>query len=232
MLRVGLAGGVVFGLGMVAGRWSIPETQEALREPPGSVICATQPLTRPTVEVEEPTPVDDLRLSYCLARLEASLEQQRLVLRDWPEEADYYLDGQHPAEWTETLDAVASDCGIRDRLVITDCTEPPCVAAFRGDRRSLRERLDGCSETLGPFGDPELVDVPVNCGDGRTESLVLLANLGENGQDELLEGMGIEPGDSLDGLGERLFHTFRIYGRRADALAALWPCDAEVGAAE
>lgn len=215
--------------GAVSGWWWASANEPSPQLPstqPTPMVCVDAPMVaRPTASREEA----DLRLNWCLAQLEALQAQQRDIRQGWPT-GRTYDENERPDMWTPTIEKVWQDCDLPGELLMTDCSEPPCVGVVRAsDGAALEEALSGCISFDDAFPDPEvgLVPASVPCGDGRVDRMWLLTTFDEDQRQAYFDdlGMGAWGGDSwMDHELNVLFEGYRILGRRVDALQRFWEC--------
>lgn len=120
-----------------------------------------------------------------------------------------------PADWAARLPRLLAQCGSEARVLVTDCTEYPCVSAISWAEPNSA-RLDNCNfdSLLGATEWPALIPIPVNCPEGD-ETMWMVAVVDQSLFVELYpstKGTFIPTELSLLG------------ARRAEALAARWPC--------
>lgn len=223
---------LVFAAGLVAGAGifrlsdgSEPSTQArpTSSEPrrPGPLVCENVALSGGSAPA-----ADDLRLRFCLAQLEAAHKAQRRVVQPWPEVDDPIWAGELPGEWTASMERVIRDCDVPGELVITDCSEPPCTAAFRdADHEAVSAALGDCPSFRAAFPRPEVDPVPftVPCGDGRHETMVLVTTFDEDQRRAWFEEIGLA-GAMDDHELSAWIEGLRVLSRRADGLVPLWSC--------
>lgn len=90
-----------------------------------------------------------IQRQWCLGPLDVAERARRGALLEWPTDADYAA-GELPDDWIAAIDEVFEDCDLPAARVMTDCSEPPCVAVLRAtaDRDQLIEALDACPPLL------------------------------------------------------------------------------------
>lgn len=220
-----------FALGALAGggAMALVERQPlAATVVPAPRVHPTTPLVCAAVEPQE-APEDDMRLEFCLSQLQALRADQRKVRIPWPEDRSAW-DGERPTEWNAHMDRVLQGCDLPGDLVVTDCSEPPCVAAFRATEAAEMEgALSDCAEFQDAFPDPEVEPTPlaVPCGDGRWETMVLLTTFTVEQRREYFTAVGLQ--EAMDD--ERLsafIEGYRILSRRGDGLVGMFDCDPPV----
>ncbi|MBX2798393.1 MAG: hypothetical protein KTR31_12005 [Myxococcales bacterium] len=213
-----LGGGVALG-------W-LAKPAPAAPEPsptPRPMVCAERPLV---LQPSRPAEEANLAHEWCLGRLEALQAQQSATLNHWPEDREY-SEGELPEAWTAAMEQVFEDCDLHAEHVLTDCSEPPCVAALRiDDAESFTTALEGCATFTEAFPDPEVGAVPmsVRCPDGSADMMVLLTTFDREQRRAYFSDLGFDPlleADLIDPLSE----GYRIMGRRADALTRFWDCE-------
>lgn len=160
-----------------------PETVQPVR---GEVISAPPP--GPSKRPLEPPDCADLYERV------VTLEDQVAELTKRAADAEKALADEVsgvPASWGDSVPDVLSakgfakevrkvidECGLDSELVEVDCAEPPCFAIFRDAEETLGTALQvDCERWYRTFG-PSTIEVfaPVDCGDGRTEQVMLLGS--------------------------------------------------------
>ncbi|MEM6926025.1 MAG: hypothetical protein AAF602_03775, partial [Myxococcota bacterium] len=192
------------------------EAPHVAPRPPRPLVCAP---------VGEAGSARDVKLDYCMSQLEALRAEQRLVRNPWPTD-DPVWDGQRPDEWNETMEEVFEACDLPADVVVTDCSEPPCVAALRvDDPDALGEAILACEPFLDAFPQPEagLTPLAVPCGDGRFDRMMLLTTFDEEQRRAYFSDLGLQDAMDDDDL-SAFVEGYRILARRADWLVGMWDC--------
>jgi len=196
----------------------VPVPRPVERRSARPIVCAP---------VDERGDEDEVKLRFCLSQLDALQAAQRKVRNPWPSD-DPVWNGQRPDEWNATMQKVFERCDLPADIVVTDCSEPPCVAALRaleGDEQALVEAIEGCAPFQQAFPDPEepLVPFGVPCADGRWDRMILFSTFDRDQRRAYFEALGMQPAMDEERLSVWL-EGYRILSRRADGLAGMWDC--------
>ncbi len=186
------------------------------------VKCPTAPA--PMCEPNDDTCPEDL------AALQVISEALAIPPNAWPQRE--YAASELPDNWGRAIDEVFASCDIPGELVLTDCSEPPCVAAMRGATGGeIHDALGRCPAYLEAFPESEVGPAPmsVQCEDGSASIMLLLTTFTSDQREAYFEDLGIQElmgsdFTDLNGL-SALGEGYRILGRRADALSRLWSCE-------
>ena len=220
---------VAFGLGALVG-WMGQPSPEPVRvaspAAPTSLVCAERPAER-RVAMEGGRDEMDVRLQWCLGQLDQVRAEQRAVRHTWPAEVDYAR-AELPDAWTDTMERVFRECDLPGELVVTDCSEPPCMAALRApDFEAMSEALGDCRAFTEAYPEPEagLVPFAVPCGDGSWDRMLVLTTFDEDQRRAWFDQIGLAELTEREGAGVEAFvEGYRLLGRRADGLQRFWTC--------
>lgn len=194
---------------------------------------------RPPGDEEEERGDDMLRpaLQWCESRLERCESRGAFRRHAWPEDAAV----ESPEQWTEAVQSAIEQCELGIEMELVDCTEYPCVAAWRPPkaagpgnassdaasdayREELKKKLVGCAPLRAAFGVGEdakewasvwAYDAPCEAGN---EPMVALSVLQPQGP-----AYATLNDDDVDHTEE----TLRWMFRRAEDVASSWRCGRE-----
>jgi len=149
------------GLGFVAGIVVWPRPSAAPRAEPATAEPAKSVVEAPT----KPTPEAEANLAACARELEQTRSLLQLVAAPFPKQ------GPELAEaWTETLTRVSRECPLSPyEVVLTDCSEYPCLAGLRPT---------GAKPSWMPDAGPERFEMQSKLGAALRECPVLTALFG------------------------------------------------------
>ena len=203
-------------LGWIGPRPHASSTPAAVAAPRSRVVCTRQ-VNTPS---EDDCPSVHTRLDWCDARL---LAQTRPRPTTAPPAA---IGADDEGAWNTQLTSVLVHCGIPGAASATECSEYPCVSALNAqgeDAATLTAKIESCmndlpdksSLGLGPNGTVAAIPLPIDCGDGNYQTLLMVGELDEDALQAL------DPQGSYGLLGETLL---TLGSRRAEALAKVYRC--------
>ena len=239
---VGVGSGVVCAtLGFAIAYGLAPQPAPAPRHE-----CKATPRIRAQLVFRRPTPEaspavcecegEHLAATLCRGQLDACRQARQSVRQGWPEDAA----SESPEQWSRTIDEALAECELGADLEFIECSEYPCAAALRPraaadsekahgmEMNRLMEAARSCAPLQQAYGfaeaDHETIDVyrlDAGCGEQRENFFVMVA-LDRGGPAwKLLKTK------KRTATQERDLNRW-IY-RRADDIAAKWPCDAQAG---
>jgi hypothetical protein len=159
------------------------------------------------------------------------------VRNEWPEGDTV----EEPGAWSDTVEQAFAECEIPGALELIDCTEYPCTAAvrppvppedpeqFKAQMTSAMNAVRACAPLREAFGVAagevaqqqveaalDVYRLDAQCDGDREKFLVLMALAPEGDAYTLLHKGDTTTQEDRD--------LNRWMYRRADDLAALWPC--------
>jgi hypothetical protein len=211
---IGAALGVGVGLAVAWSTGATPAPSEATSaesstdtEPPGPVamVCASSSRG-----------AEALWGRWCEAQLEEQVRRTEMVRLDWPEDAV----NEAPEAWVEGIERAVDACGLPLAVRTVECTEYPCLATIEvRDGVDIDAALADCPALKQAFPDAEIGTHTsrVRCQDGSLEDVDVLyayaiATLNE----------AVAP--QLDEDDDPFFESFRVLGRRLDAVVTTHGC--------
>lgn len=195
-----------------------------------SLVCVRH--VGPRSIAEEPDracEAQQLAVSVCEARLDDCSRTKASLRVPWPSDGP---DVEEPSKFSEAIEASLSECGLDEYLEVVDCTEYPCVAAFRpmvggvkaddAELEKLNATVDSCKPLRDAFdvGDDQLDALEVHrvrvpC-DGNDEDALVLSAMSTNGK---AWAAWRDRGE-----GDNVTELLRWMFRRGDDVAAVWSC--------
>ena len=179
---------------------------------------------------------EHLAVTLCRGQLDACRQARQSVRQSWPEDTP----SEAAEQWSRTIDEALAQCDLGAELEFIECLEYPCTAALRpavpiasaegheAEMKRLMEAARGCGPLQEAYGveagEPDAIDVfrlDATCGDGRENFFVLTALDADGPAYELLHTKKRTDTQERD--------LNRWIYRRADDIAAKWPCDAQAG---